>query len=378
MNATVPKKSSKNYTVWQVRRALSLLAWIQSAPHPTLVRAMDMFGVPVPQLRHELVKLGDSGVPDYLPDDHVMITAAPNVLSPVEVTRNQGVGRPPALTDAEANTLILSLERMGSVLDGEAAENLRAAMGALRSLQRERRDRRDNFVPDEYTSPSGTVGAEHAGHQSSQYVGSGVVATAAALREGVAERRWVALTYVSVSSDSVRRRELVPDQVDFINGSGYLWAREGEDADQRCFHLSRMSEVEVLDRKAPSVLSRPLDDADPFGFDHESQQWADLVLRPDAGWMFEYLPMWQVEEDSDAGEAGDEVALRVSIPDTGEWLERFVLGYSPYIERIVSTVNTVGADSADGNVENEGVGRDLAHRVSLRAAAAVEAYARLA
>ncbi|HIW91230.1 MAG TPA: WYL domain-containing protein [Candidatus Corynebacterium avicola] len=365
MNAIVPKKSSRGYTVWQVRRVLSALAWIQSHEHPSLLHAKDMFGVPVPQLRHELVKAGDSGVPDYFPDDYVSVATGAGVMSPLEVNQNQGVARPPALTDAEANTLVLSLERMGSVLDGEAAENLRTVMSTIRRIQRERRDLRDKFTPDEYTAPSGTVGAE----QQTPSAGSGVSSTAAVLREAVAERRWVEFTYISVSSDTVRRRELVPDQVDFINGSGYLWAREGEDADQRCFHLSRMSEVEVLDREAPAVQPHELDDSDPFGFDHDRQQWADLVLRPDAGWMFEYLPMWQVDTESDDEAAGGDEAgeLRASIPDTGEWLERFVLGYSPYISGIAES------DGADPDA-----GRDLAHRVTRRATVALEAYARLA
>ncbi|MDN6386130.1 MAG: hypothetical protein L0J86_00360, partial [Corynebacterium sp.] len=68
---------------------------------------------------------------------------------------------------------------------------------------------------------------------------------------------------------------------------------------------------------------------------------------------FEYLPIWQVDEPG---------PLRAAIPDTGDWLERFLLAYAPTIRAAVPQ---------DGE-------RDLAHRVARRARAALDAYRTLA
>ncbi|MGO2851670.1 MAG: hypothetical protein ACTICF_09535, partial [Corynebacterium variabile] len=59
-----------------------------------------------------------------------------------------------------------------------------------------------------------------------------------------------------------------------------------------------------------------------------------------------YLPVWHID------------GTRVEIPDTGAWLERFVLAYAPEITAVVPDT--------------------LAERVEQRSAAALAAYRRLA
>ncbi len=347
-----PRKNSTEYTAWQLRRVLSLITWIQTTPDASLVSATEKFGVPLRQMRAELGQAGESGVPSYLPGDFLEITVDTSGLMHADVKNPQGLHHAPALTDSEANTLILSLERLGSVLPAEAQEDVQSLVGKIRSMQRDRRDRRENFTPDDLTAATGAVGSGGPGNADA-IDGTDRPETLGVLREAVSTRRWVALTYTSLSSDTTRRRELIPDQVEFINGSGYLWARDA-DLDQRCFNISRMTDVEILDRAAPPVVEHAVDDADPFGFDRADQQWAELELEDDAGWMFEYLPMWQVDDGA------DDPRLRAYMPDTGPWLERFLLAYSPYLAEI--------SDSDE----------DLARRTASRAAAAVEAYGRLA
>ncbi|MGP9723583.1 WYL domain-containing protein [Corynebacterium sp. AOP40-9SA-29] len=350
----VPRRRTVGYTVWQVRRVLAVTAWMRQHPDGSLMAAAAQFGVGVPQLRYELNQASSCGLPPYLPGSLLEFQTSG---MHAHVVNSLGMDYAPALTSAESGALLLSLQRLASVVTGPGREAVESAAALVRDLQQDLRDRRDRFTPDEFTTP-----ARPAADLTTQDAGrgdGGEDATSAALarnlpalREAVTSRRWVELTYRSASSDTVRTRTLVPDQLEFIDGQAYFWARE-DGTDQRCFNVSRMSQVTVTEREAPAVLERVIDTSDPFGFDRDGQHWAEIELEDDAAWMFEYLPIWQVDEPG---------PLRAAIPDTGDWLERFLLAYAPTIR---------GAVPKDGE-------RDLAHRVARRASAALEAYRSLA
>ncbi|MGO1949576.1 MAG: WYL domain-containing protein [Mycobacteriaceae bacterium] len=352
MTENTPRRGTTDYSAWQVRRVISLLAWLQSHPESTLMSAARVFGVSVPQLREEVKQAGSSGLPPYLPGSTLEFSVD---TMHATVVNSLGLDRPPALTDVEAGTLVLSLERLGSVLSPEDRASVASATTKIRSLLQENRDRREQFVPDEFTTPAGRQDEEASAPSGADAEHLSV------LREAVATRRWVQLDYLSVSSDTTRPRELIPDQLEFINGEGYLWARNSE-LDQRCFSISRMSGITVTGREAPPVQERRIDATDPFGFAHPDQRWAQIELDEGAGWMFEYLPLWQLD-DTDGEES-----LRALIPDTGAWLERFLLAYAPQIR----------AAGTSGDADPGGQERDPGHRAADRAAAAVEAYRRLA
>ncbi|CUU67358.1 helix-turn-helix transcriptional regulator [Corynebacterium variabile] len=325
---TPPRRGTRKSTLVQLRRVLSVLAWLHAHPDATLMTTADRFGVSVPQLTEELTRVQESGLPGLLPGSLVDLT-----VTGARVTLNDtlGLDRPLALTETEAGTLELNLEKLASILaDGERAD-ADAAAARLRSLVRFHGDSggTGGFAPDLPAGP-----------------GAGVLA---ALRGAVASRRWVRFSYLSVSSDSLTTREIIPDQVSVLDGVGYLWGRTDADQsadDQRCFAMTRMDAVEILDRTAPAALPREIDAEDPFGF-RTAEQWAELELTEEAMWMLEYLPVWHVEGTT-----------RVEIPDTGTWLERFILAYAPEITGVVPDA--------------------LAERVRERSAVALAAYRRLA
>jgi len=284
----------------------------------------DRFGVSVPQLTEELTRVQESGLPGLLPGSLVDLT----VTGP-RVTLNDtfGLDRPLALTEAEADSLELNLEKLASILADEEQADADTAATRLRSLVTSGEDSSD-VAPVQPANPGATV--------------------LASLRRAVASRQWVRFRYRSVSSDSLTTRELIPDQASVLDGVGYLWGRTDADqtaADQRCFAVTRMDTVEILDRPAPAALPREIDAEDPFGF-RTAEQWAELELTEEAMWMLEYLPVWHID------------GTRVEIPDTGGWLERFILAHAPEITAVVPDT--------------------LAERVGQRSAAALAAYRRLA
>ncbi|WP_420098532.1 WYL domain-containing protein [Corynebacterium sp.] len=356
MTEPAPRRRTVGYTTWQVRRILTAVAWFRRHPDGSLMRAAAQFGVSVPQLRHELTQAGTCGLPPYLPGSLLEFTTSG---MHVDVVSSLGLDRAPSLTTAESGALLLSLDRLASVVTGPGRADIDAAAEVIRDLQRDVRDRRDRFVADEFTTPA----RPDAGAGTPADGGSAVLAgNLPALREALSTRRWVELTYRSASSDSVRHRELVPDQLEFIDGQAYLWARDDTDV-QRCFNVSRMSRVRVTDRVAPEAREREIDADDPFGFDRDGQRWAEIELENGAAWMFEYLPIWQIDDDTGA--------LRAAIPDTGDWLERFLLAYAPTIRSVVPQSPAADADTT-------GTGCDLSHRVARRARAALDAYRSLA
>ncbi|MGP5613250.1 WYL domain-containing protein [Corynebacterium variabile] len=321
---TAPRKGSRKNTLVQLRRVLSVLAWLRAHPDASLMTTADRFGVSVPQLTEELTRVQESGLPGLLPGSLVDLT----VTGP-RVTLNDtfGLDRPLALTEAEADSLELNLEKLASILADEEQADADTAATRLRSLVTSGEDSSD-VAPVQPANPGATV--------------------LASLRRAVASRQWVRFRYLSVSSDSLTTRELIPDQASVLDGVGYLWGRTDADqtvADQRCFAVTRMDTVEILDRPAPAALPREIDAEDPFGF-RTAEQWAELELTEEAMWMLEYLPVWHID------------GTRVEIPDTGAWLERFILAYAPEITAVVPDT--------------------LAGRVGQRSSAALAAYRRLA
>lgn len=321
---TAPRKGSRKSTLVQLRRVLSVLAWLRAHPDASLMTTADRFGVSVPQLTEELTRVQESGLPGLLPGSLVDLT----VTGP-RVTLNDtfGLDRPLALTEAEADSLELNLEKLASILADEEQADADTAATRLRSLVTSGEDSSD-VAPVQPANPGATV--------------------LASLRRAVASRQWVRFRYLSVSSDSLTTRELIPDQASVLDGVGYLWGRTDADqtaADQRCFAVTRMDTVEILDRPAPAALPREIDAEDPFGF-RTAEQWAELELTEEAMWMLEYLPVWHID------------GTRVEIPDTGAWLERFILAHAPEITEVVPDT--------------------LAERVGQRSAAALAAYRRLA
>lgn len=350
MDEPVPRRRTVAYTTWQVRRVITVLAWLQNHPDATLMAASARFGVSVPQLRHELTQASTCGIPPYLPGSLLEVSTS---AMHAEVVNSLGLRDAPALTESETGAVLLSLERLASVLSADGRAETDAVSETLRTMQENLRNRRENYTPDEFTRP--------VRDRQTRYTSASTPAPAnlTELRDALRLRRRVHLTYRSVSSDSVSGRTLIPDHLEFIDGEGYLWARAEDGAEQRCYSVSRMSGVVVTPDPAPAAVARVVDEHDPFGFDRDDQRWAEVELRDDAAWMFEYLPMWRIDSPG---------PLRAMIPDTGEWLERFLIGHAPQI-RAVTT-------SAEGNDDDTAC--DLRHRTARRVAAALDAYRSLA
>ena len=52
-----------------------------------------------------------------------------------------------------------------------------------------------------------------------------------------------------------------------------------------------------------------------------------VAVAETARWMLEYQQMWVIDDDVEAN-GGD---ILVTMPDTGDWIERFIIAYTPSV-----------------------------------------------
>ncbi|MDK8509903.1 WYL domain-containing protein [Corynebacterium bovis] len=359
----------------QFIRTASLLAWFRDRPRASLMEASRRFGVPVAQIRHELKQVSDCGIPGYYPGSLVEVSLD-RMTATVDFAA--GLDGPLQLTTMEAGVLLFCLEALGSTLPEEERSDVDGAARAVRRLLRSRRGAgaRGGVVTGgdgaagDGAGEDGPGGAGSGGEgdddarsggagSTSDDAGAGAdvgggprdgADTAAVLTRAVADRRVLAVDYLSLSSDVRSTRLLVPDHVGIVEGRTYLWAREWTPADadpgvvpgtlpgttpdavpdavpasavgpQRTWAVARIRGVRALDVEAPPAVLPDVDPEDPFGFaGHDA--WATLTLAPSGAWMYEYFPVWHVDGEDDGV---------VTIADTGEWLDRFLVAYSPEI-----------------------------------------------
>lgn len=331
-----PNKRLNKKSLLQYRDALTLLAWFQEHPHSTYMRAARDLEIPVVQVKDQLVKLTLSGVMNHGIIHNIDISIQDkDYPSFIELL---GAGSPLALSPEEISVLMMNLISLRNAL-GEnllpASETLHTKLNALLAESRNRHDRR--ALGGSHTAlPTSLQDAEEEEVASEKEELTAEEKPPASYTEifdmAIKERRRVQVTYHSLSSDSKRKRVLCPELRGSIGGEFYIWAREvADEADKstqggtsqksriKTFALERFSGDITLDEPGSAGENAAIGDME---FDLHGDP-VTLHLQPDALWMLEYYPM----DDTDSPRYPDH-SLDVSMPDTGEWLEKFILKFS--------------------------------------------------
>ncbi|MHA2788969.1 helix-turn-helix transcriptional regulator [Corynebacterium sp. S7] len=216
----------------------------------------------------------------------------------VTVINDQGLDKPLRLTPTEASALLLtleSLETLPGLVDQQAvtsaADKLRNVLG-------------------------------NAGIDDSVAGQDGAVATVIA--QAIAEGHKLSITYRSASSDTSSVREVSPQRLFHRDGQTYLNAWDGTTS--KSYRFDRISEASLLDEKSTAPTQK-FDDTDPFGFSDD--QFAELLIAPEATWLSEY---WEIElgEETDSGWFSAQMTY-----GSEDWLVRFCLSQADRI-RVLS------------------------------------------
>ena len=312
----------------QFARCVDILAWFTNHPGGSFMSAARDLGASVPQIKHELKNLQLCGLPGYLPGSLIEIEFHKTGAS---VQFSAGIDSPIRLTPDEATAVRVSLDAIHDVVSPNLVPLIAQLSSKIATLVMGASTPNDAFgALDSASHPS--PDETEAGEQ--QGVNLGKEGTThpqlhQALTDAIRERRTVDVDYISLSSDTRTHRRLLPDHLGVVDGETYLWARQEDAAntDQRKFALSRMTlrEVGQLDSAGARVQPQ-IDSANPFGWSEEGP-WVTIAVNESARWMLEYQQMWVIDDDVEAH--GGETL--VTMPGTGDWIERFLIAYSPSV-----------------------------------------------
>ena len=350
-----------NLVAQQFAQTLSVLAWFQAHPRGSFMRASRDLGLSVAQIQHELKQLSMCGLPGYYPGSLVEIAMDRTT---AEAQFTAGLDGPVRLSTVEAGALLLNLEAVRDAVPAEQREAVDSVTEKLRGLLEGKQGaaNQPSTGTDAGASQVGVITPEHqetAAQPQPNAPENTVESTLELLRTALAERRVVDCEYLTLSRDQRSSRRLVPDAIRMIEGNAYLLARSLDDmgvVDEtpKNFRVSRMSEVTLGEEaSAPARLSSEVDATDPFDFG-AAADWAHFRLSDSALWMLEYFPLWpdadaedgygseaDGAESTSAATRTDARSTAVTMPDTGAWLERFLIAHAGQVAEL-STPDLAG------------------------------------
>ena len=350
-----------NLVAQQFAQTLSVLAWFQANPRGSFMRASRALGLSVVQIQHELKQLSMCGLPGYYPGSLVEIAMDRTT---AEAQFTAGLDGPVRLSTVEAGALLLNLEAVRDAVPAEQREAVDSVTAKLRGLLQgtQGAPNQPSTGAGADLSQDGAITAEHQKMPTPPQLNDPedpVDATLELLRTALAERRVVDCEYLTLSRDQRSSRRLVPDAIRMIEGNAYLLARSLDDmgvVDEtpKNFRVSRMSEVMLGEEaSAPARLSSEVDATDPFDFG-AAADWAHFRLSDSALWMLEYFPLWpdadaedgygseaDGAESTSAATRTDARSTAVTMPDTGAWLERFLIAHAGQVAEL-STPDLAG------------------------------------
>ena len=350
-----------NLVAQQFAQTLSVLAWFQAHPRGSFMRASRDLGLSVAQIQHELKQLSMCGLPGYYPGSLVEIAMDRTT---AEAQFTAGLDGPVRLSTVEAGALLLNLEAVLDAVPAEQREAVDSVTEKLRGLLEGKQGaaNQPSTGTDAGASQVGVITPEHqetAAQPQPNAPENTVESPLELLRTALAERRVVDCEYLTLSRDQRSSRRLVPDAIRMIEGNAYLLARSLDDmgvVDEtpKNFRVSRMSEVTLGEEaSAPARLSSEVDATDPFDFG-AAADWAHFRLSDSALWMLEYFPLWpdadaqdgygseaDGAESTSAATRTDARSTAVTMPDTGAWLERFLIAHAGQVAEL-STPDLAG------------------------------------
>jgi predicted DNA-binding transcriptional regulator YafY len=311
----------------RLSRLLAMVPWLLRRQGVPLAEAARHFGITEAQLVKDLELLFVCGTPGHMPDD---LIEADWESGRIYLGNADQISRPLRLAVDEAVTLLVGLRTLAQVPGLHDTQALDSATAKLSAAVGDAAGVADALSVD-----------------LSRGAREGVLS---AVRDALARRRRLHLSYLVPSRDETTERDVDPMRLVAVEGGWYLegWCHRAEAV--RLFRIDRVVGVEVLEVEGAPPRSAASRDADEGLFTPSPEDVVvTLDLAPQSRWVADYYPVDGVEERP---EGWLRVRLRAADP---AWVPRLVL-------RLGGGARVVEP-------------QDLATRTAATAAGALRAYA---
>ena len=316
----------------RLERLLMLVPWVMAHPGATVDEVCERFKITREELVGDLDLLVVCGLPPFGPGDmieawvdgdHIHLAAADYLARPLRLTR------------WEAVSLLVMGRALGSLPGLTEGDSLHRA---LRKIE-------EALTPEE-----SAAAADLAARVAVDLEGTGAEPLLADLRDAIASRKRLRVTYYSFGRDQISEREIDPYVVFSTLGNWYVLAHDGASGEERIFRVDRIRELAATGASFDLPEDFDPERAAAGGLFVPSARDIEVTLDvgPTAGWVLEVTPHDRAEPREDGW---TRMTLRTSHL---EWLERLVL-------RLGDEVKVVAPD-------------DLAAGVKAAAARALAAY----
>jgi proteasome accessory factor C len=298
-----------------MRRVLAVVPWIVAHNGARLADVAARFGIPERELTSDLEVVWMVGLPPYTPDSLVEVVIEDGR---VWIHYADFFQRPLRLTPAQGLALLAAADALlglpGTDPDGPLARALAKLAGTLG------------------VEPERAVDVD---------LGRAEADVLDRLRQAVAERHEVALSYYSYGRDVHTERDVAPWRLFADAGAWYLHAWCDQAGDERIFRVDRITSVTILDRSR-SHEPEPGDEVLATFQPQPHDPRVTLDLSPAAAWVTDHYPVERVETRADGSQR---VTLAVAAP---AWLDRLLLRLGP-------DVTVVEGDGIDGVRQRQAV-----------------------
>ena len=283
----------------RVSRALNLIPFILNNQGLSIQQLAQRFNSTPAQISKDLSLLHMCGLPGYTHLELLNI----DFEDPEHVAVNdpQVLDQPRSLTQVEALTLVLGLQLLAEL---STQESERSAIIALKQ-------RISNQLGEEISARI--------------TIADGVNESplAKTITDAITESRYLTVQYNSATSDTITTRKLMPLEITYLEGSGYIHAYQMDANELRTFRLDRIWKLEAGDSdpdfKASLTQERSL----------EGALEVELEMGPDGLFFIEK----HNEIVTSSLEVGDRFFISIKV-GSNEWITRTLLAWHSKISVI--------------------------------------------
>ena len=287
----------------RLERLLALVPWVMAHPGVTVAEVCERFKVTREELAADLDLLFMCGLPPFGPGDLIVAYIEGDQ---VVIEEADYLSRPLKLSRWEAVRLLVTGRALAKLEGLAEADSLQRALAKLEAA----------LSPQE-----AAAAAALAERVAVELEGTGAEPMLAELREAIANRRRLRITYYSFGRDEISERKIDPYVVFGALGNWYVSAHDHASGEDRVFRVDRIKEMSATEQtfEQPEGFDPAHVAGGPLFVPSARDVEVTLDLAPRAGWVREITPHDRAEELPDGW-----TRMTLRTPHF-QWLARLVL-----------------------------------------------------